>query len=812
METHARVVIVGGGIMGAGLLYHLAEEGWTDTILIEKGELTSGSTWHAAGQCPSFIGDYTMAMIHHHSNTLYPKLEALTGQYTSWHGCGGIRLATTQTELEWFKHVSDIAKHIGYRMDVIGPDEIRRINPFIDTTGVIAGAWTLDDGHVDPAGTCNAMAKGAVDMGASIIKQNRVTDINLLPSGEWEVVSEKGTIVAEHVVNAAGCYARKVSQMVGCDVPIWNTEHQYFITEPIKEFIERDEEIPIMRDPTASAYYRQEQKSALIGIYETDIAMQAWRNQGGQPEWNSDSELFEADFERVYKQFERVLERMPIWADAGIKSVTNGSIPHTPDDNPLVGPAGGLRNFWQCCGASIGIAQGAGCGKFLAQWMIHGAADVNMTSLDPRRFGSFADDDYIASKAFDAYIQMYALHIPGEEREAGRRARTSPIYDTLVAKGCVHTEAFGWERPKWFSTDGREEVLSFCRNNVFELVAAECRAVHERVGVLELSSFAKFDVTGKDAESFLNRVFANRMATRKGGIKLAHLLNDAGRIQTEATITRIGDERFYILTGAAWEVKDFDALEHAIQKGERVEVENITDDWGNLVVAGPRARDLLNKLTSADLTNAAFGWLTAQQIEIAGVPCRALRVNYLGELGWELHHPMNRMPELYDALWDAGQEFEIADFGVYAVNSLRLEKCYRGIGAEMTNEISTVEAGLGRFVNMNKGDFVGRDALERIEREGVTQRLVYLEVDASNADCLGGEPVYSGGADGKVIGVTTSGGFGHRTQKSLAFAYLAPDFCDVGTEIEIDILEERRPATVLDTLPVFDPDNDRLRA
>jgi dimethylglycine dehydrogenase len=333
--------------------------------------------------------------------------------------------------------------------------------------------------------------------------------------------------------------------------------------------------------------------------------------------------------------------------------------------------------------------------------------------------------------------------------------------------------------------------------------------VHERVGILELSSFAKFDVSGPDAESFLNRVFANRMATRKGGIKLAHLLNEAGRIQTEATITRISDERFYILSGAAWEVKDFDALIHSIRADERVEIENVTDHWGNLIVVGPRARDLLSRLTDADLSNDSFPWLTAQEIEIARVPCRALRVNYVGELGWELHHPMQRMPELYDAIWQAGRDLGIADFGAYAVNSLRIEKGYRGIGAEMTNEISPIEAGLQRFVDMKKGNFVGREALEQIERAGITQQLVYLEVDASNADCLGGEPIYF---DGEVVGVTTSGGFGHRTQKSLAFGYVAPRFAEVGTKIEIEILEERRSATVLDPDPTFDPKNERLRS
>lgn len=809
MRSSARVVIVGGGMMGVGLLYQLAEEGWSDTLLIEKGELTSGSTWHAAGQCPSFIGDYTMAKVHHVGNTLYPKLESMTGQYTSWHGCGGIRLATTRAELEWFKHVADIAKHIGYGMEVIGPEEIRRINPFLETEGVVAGAWTLDDGHVDPAGTCQAMAKAATNLGATIVKHNRVTGIRVRAGGEWEVETEKGSVIAEHVVNAAGCYARRVSQMVGSDAPIWNTEHQYFITEPIPEFVERGEELPIMRDPQASCYYRQEQVSALIGVYETEAAVGAWRDSGGLPAWESESELFEADYDRVLPHFERVMERMPIWSDAGIKSVTNGAIPHTPDDNPLLGPAGGLRNFWMCCGASIGIAQGAGCGKYLAQWIVHGDAEVNMASLDPRRFGRFANEVYTRAKAADAYVQMYALHIPGEEREAGRPARTTPLYETLRDQGCVHTEAFGWERPKWFSLDGREEELSYRRNNIFEVVAAECRGVSEGVGIIELSSFAKFDVSGPDAEDFLNRVFANRMATKVGGIRLAHRLGENARIQSEATITRIAEDRFYVLSGSSWEVKDFDALKQAIRDDEKVTVENITDDRGNLIVAGPRARDLLAKITSTDLENSTFRWLTGREIDVAGVPCRALRVNYLGELGWELHHPMARMCELYEAIKESGSEYDAVDFGALAVDSMRIEKCYRGIGADLTNEITPLEAGLQRFVDMEKGDFVGREALLRIQSEEISQHLVYIEVDARDADCIGGEPVYS---EGRLVGVTSSGAFGHRTGRSLALAYVEGAKGAPGQKLEVEVLEERRGVTVLESEPAYDPSNARLRA
>lgn len=806
--SHARVVIVGGGMMGASLLYYLAEEGWTDTVLVEKGELTSGSTWHAAGLCPSFIGDYSMAFIHHVGNTLYPTLEEKTGQYVGWHGCGGIRLATTEEELDWFKHVADIAKNVGYGMEVIGPDKIREINPFINTDGVVAGAWTLDDGHVDPAGCCNALAKGARDMGASVQRHNRVVEINARQSGEWEVVTEKGTIIAEHVVNSAGCYARKVSQMVGSDAPIINMQHQYFVTDPVDEFIQSDGELPVFRDPYSSSYYRQEQKAALIGPYETSQSVEAWASTGGVPEWDSENELFDADYDRVMPFLERVFGRMPIWAEKGIKRVVNGAIPHTPDGNPLLGPAGGVKNFWMCNGSAIGIAQGAGCGKYLAQWMVHGASDINMSNLDARRFGTWADETYSRAKAFDEYHHMYALHIPGEERDIGRGLRKTPIHDRLAAEGCVHTAAFGWERPKWFSPDGRDEELSFRRNNVFEVVAEECKAVAERVGVLELSSFAKFEVIGPDAEAFLNRVFANRMARKVGGISLAHMLNDGGRIQTEATITRIGEERFYVLTGAAWEDRDMDGLQQAVLDGEQVTIANVTDDWGNLVVAGPRARDLLAKITDADLSNEAFRWLTAQEIKVAGVPCRALRVNYVGELGWELHHPMAQMPELYDAIWDAGQEFGIANFGAYAVNSLRIEKAYRGIGAELTNEISPLEADMERFANLDKGEFTGRDAVQRIKQQGMAIKLVYLEVDADDADMIGGEPVYH---DGKVVGVTTSGGYGHRTQKSLGFAYVTTELAVAGQGLEVEILEDRRSVKVLSE-PAFDPGNAHLRA
>ncbi|GAB4384529.1 FAD-dependent oxidoreductase [Albidovulum sp.] len=803
MQTQARVVIVGGGMMGVGLAYHLAEEGWKDVLLIEKGELTSGSTWHAAGQCPSFIANYNMAKIHHHSNSLYPRLEAITGHPTGWHGCGGIRLATTPEEVDWFRHVAGFAANVGFEMEIIGPERIRELNPFLVTDGILAGAHTTMDGHVDPASACNAMAAGARQLGATIVRRNRVTGIGRRPSGEFEVMTEQGNVLCEHVVNAAGCYAREVGAWLGIETPITNMEHQYLVTEPLAAFGDRDTELPVMRDPTTAGYYRQEQKAGLIGIYEHRGAKEAWASRGGRPQWDSENELFEGDLDRIAPWLEKALERMPILAEAGIKRIINGAIPHTPDGNPLVGPAHGVPNAWQCCGSSIGIAQGAGCGKYLAQWMVHGDAEINMASVDPRRFGGYADAAYTRARSFDDYHNMFETPLPGREIPAGRPRRVTPLHERLKAKGAIHTEVFGWERPKYFAPAGFVERLGFRRNNAFDLVAAECRAVRERVGVMDLSSFAKFDVSGPGAEALLDRLTANRLPRRPGGICLAHVLSEGGRIEGEWTITRLGPDRFYVLTGAGAERQALDHLAAAAARD--VSIANVSDAFGMLVVAGPRARDVLAPLADADLASAAFPWLTGQEITVAGVPVRALRVNYVGELGWELHAPMADLARLYDAIRAAGEAHGIADFGAHAVNSLRLEKAYRGFGTELTNEITLIEAGCTRFYAPGKGRFRGRDATEAVRRRGVTTTLVYGEVGATDSDIRGGEPVMQGD---RVVGVCTSGGYGHATGKSLAFAYVDPAATD---GLEVVMLGERRPLT-LHPGPVWDPENARPRA
>ncbi len=806
VPDHARIVIVGGGIMGVGLLYHLAEEGCSDVLLIEKGELTSGSTWHAAGQCPSLVGNYNLAKIHHHGNTLYPKLEELTGQYVSWHASGSIRIARTSDDLDWFKYMQGIADNVGFRMQIIGPDEIRKINPFMNTEGVLAGAWTLDDGHADPAGLTQAMARGAKNSGAAIIRHNRVTDIRALPSGEWEVVTEKGTVKAEIVVNAAGCFARQVAQMVGSDLPICNMEHHYIVTGPVPEFEARDEEIPVMRDPYASAYLRQEQNCGLVGIYEHNGITQAWA-PSGFPNWDSDCELFSDDLERLMPWLARAMECMPVLEAAGIKRIVNGAIPHSADGPPLLGPVAGLKNFWHCCGSSFGIAQGAGCGKYLAQWILYGDAEINMTEFDPRRFGGYADDDYMQAKGFQDYGMTYLTPLPGEELPAARDCRTSPLQKTLQAHGCVYTQTFGWERPKWFSPDGRTEQYSYRRNNVFEVVRDECLAVRERVGILDLTGFAKYEVSGPDAEVFLNRICANRIPVKPGRIGLVHVLSEAGRIQAEMTVTRLDDDRFYLLSAAAAELRDLDFLCHGQLPDEEVSINNVTNDRGVLVLAGPRSRDLLRTLSDTPLDSVAFPWLSGREITVAGLSVRALRVNYVGELGWELHAAMADMQGLYDALWAAGQEFGLSNFGLYAVNSLRMEKAYRGWGAELTNEVTMLDAAMDRFIRFDKDDFIGKQATLQQAEQGLSWKLVYIEVDASDSDIRGGEPVFCGDL---CIGVTTSGAYGHCVQKSLGFAYVDIAYADAETRFHVDLLGDRRAAEVL-AEPVYDPANDKLR-
>ncbi len=808
MKSHARVVIIGGGIMGVGLLYHLALEGWTDIVLVEKGELTSGSTWHAAGQCPQFTTSLNLTRVHNYGTQLYPKLEQLTGHAVSWHGCGGLRLATTDEELNWLKYVYGVSRLAGYECEIIGPDEIRQYHPFLNTQGVKAAFHTITDGHVAPADVTNAMAAGARKLGAEIYRRTMVTDVKLLPTGEWLVVTDQGNITCEHVVNSAGSYADVVGAWSGHNVPIANMLHHYLITEPLQELVDLIPELPVVRDPWSHSYLREETNGILIGPYETATAHVCW--DGKPPAWDFESELVAPELDRLMPWLERAGERLPLFNKAGLKSVISGAITHTPDGNYLSGPAHGPKNYWMHCGASIGICQGAGAGKYLAQWMVHGQAEINMREFDPRRFGSrWATKAYTEEVSVEDYHKMYYCYKPGEQHHVGRNIRTSSLHETLKAEGAQFSQIYGWERARWYDRSGKGENYSYRRNNTFEAVRAEALAVRERVGLMDLSTFSKFEVKGSDAYAFLQRICANMVPAKDGGIILGHLLNANGFIESELTITRLAADHFYVLSAAVAQEHDYDQMAWRKLDSENVTISDITDDFGVLVLAGPRARDVLSACTDTDLSNGAFRWLTGKVATVAGVSgVRLLRVNYVGELGWELHCPMADMPKVYAALMVAGKPHGIQLFGTLAMNSLRMEKAYRGWGSELTTEIDMFEASMERFIRTDKADFIGREASLRRKQQGERMKLVYIEIDATDADSLGNEPVYAGDA---IIGLTTGGAYGYATGKSLAFAYVSPDRAEPGTEFEVLMFTERRKARVLPDV-AWDPNNERLRA
>ena len=806
MKSHARVVIVGGGAMGVGLLYHLALEGWTDVVLVEKGELTSGSTWHAAGQCPHFNGSLNMSRVHLYGTQLYARLEKLTGHAVSWHGCGGLRLATTDEEVLWLKHVYGVSKLAGYEAHLLGPSEIAQVHPYLDSFGVKAAFLTVSDGHVSPSDITHAMAAGARKLGAEIYRRTRVTDIRRLSTGEWQLITDQGNITCEHVVNSAGSYADVVGAWTGHKVPLVNMLHHYVITEPLQELIDLEKELPVVRDPYSHAYLREETNGILIGPYETATAHVCW--DGKAPDWSFESELIAPELERLVPWLEKAAQRLPLFEKAGLKTVVSGAITHTPDGVYLSGPAPGARNYWMHCGASIGIAQGGGAGKYLAQWMVHGQSEINMREFDPRRFGDWANQEYTTAVSIEDYHHMYYCYKPGEQHAVGRGLRKSSLYDRLAAAGAQFAQIYGWERPRWYDKSGAGERYSWLRSNWWEPVRQEALTVRERVGLMDLSTFSKYEVAGPDAHAFLERVCANRIPVRDGGVILGHLLTPAGFIESEITVTRLAADHYYVLSAAVAQLHDMDQLEWRRAPGERFTITDVTDNYGTLVLAGPKAREVLATVTRHELSNAAFRWLTGQVAEVAGVPgVRLLRVNYVGELGWELHVPMARMPEVFDALMAAGAPHGIGLFGTYAMNSLRMEKAYRGWGSELTNEVTMVEADMERFVHFDK-EFIGKAGTLRSKREGPRFALSYLEVDATDADCLGNEPV---SFDGQPAGLTTGGAYGFAVRTALTFAYLDPKLRRDGARIEIMIRGELRSARLL-AEPAWDPANQRLRS
>jgi len=578
--TSARVVVVGGGVMGVGLAYHLAHEGWgPDTVLLEKAELTSGSTWHAAGQITHSTSSFGLGKCVDYNIGLYSGLlEAETGQAVTWHGCGSFRLAYTDDEMDWLRHTLSVGRSLGFNIELVGTEEIARLHPFYNLDAVLGALHTPDDGHVDPTNVTMAMAAGARQKGVRIIRHCRATNITQTKTGEWEVETERGTITCEHVVNAGGTYARQMGEWSGLQLPMTSMTHHYFVTEPVPEFKSLERELPVIRDDKkVSGYIRMEQKRGLIGIYEKSNPNSVWHDHCP---WEYENWLFDADYERVMPWLQESLHRMPIFKDVGIQREIHGAISHPPDGNPLIGPAPGVRNYWCCCGTQIGIGWGPGLSRELARWMVHGASDISMREYDPRRFGAYANKEWQVIKAEEDYCLRHEIPFPHFNRMAGRPIKPSPLYETLKTKGAVYEEVYGFERPRWFAVDGvpQQDQYSFRRNNVHSIVNAEVSTVRRSVGLMDVTAFTKVEVSGPDAHAFLDRLTANRMPQKAGSITLTHFLNAAGRIELETTIVRFADDQYYLVCAAFFEQRLLDHL-NAHLAGESVDITTRSTQW-----------------------------------------------------------------------------------------------------------------------------------------------------------------------------------------------------------------------------------------
>ncbi len=818
MKSHARVVVIGGGVVGVSTLYHLVKKGWSDVVLLERSELTAGSTWHAAGLLPLFNMSYTVGQLHKYSVDLYKRLPAETGQDVSFHVTGNLRLATNKDRMDEYLKYCSVANTIGVPFQVITPSQVKELWPLVDLGGtnnapIIGALYHPDDGHIAPADLTMALRKGARSGGAEIYEQTEVTSVEQTASGEWKLTTNKGVITCEHVVCATGNYARQTGRMFGINVPAIPVEHQYIVYDESPELKAYrnagGRELAVLRESDQSYYLREERMGWILGPYEHGAPA---RFADGVPDWFGKS-LFEGDLDRLLPHVEAAIRRVPALETCGIKDIVNGPISYTPDGSPLIGPAGLKRNLWLNEGHSFGITAAGGSGWQLAEWIVEGEPGIDMLATDPRRYGSYTGKRFTVAKNEEAYREVFTIHFPDEERAEARPAKTSPVYDKVDRMGAVWGQRYGWERANWFAPAGveRKDRWSFRRSNYFEHVGNEVRLMREKVGVIDLTPFSKFEVTGPGAEAWLDYLVANKVPTKIGRIALCHALTKRGGIRSEFTITKMAENHYYIVSAGAAERYDTDYLQKHLPKDGSVTLRNITTSRGCFVLAGPRSRELLAKLTDTPLDNASFPWLTSQIIEVGlATDVYALRVNFVGSLGWELHFPIEYANHVFDQLFAAGKEFGIGMVGMRAMESLRLEKSYRMWGSDLTRDYTPFEVSIDRFVRMNKGPFIGREALEAQLKNGVPNRFITVEVHGVvDADPLGNEPLFD--LQGNMVGRATAGYYGHFIKKSLAIGYVNPAFTTPGTELEIEILGERKRATVLIESP-YDPENLALKA
>ena len=805
METHAKVVVIGGGLIGCSILYHLAKYGWRDLVLLERDELTSGSTWHAAAGLHGLHDNNNITKLQYYTMKLYKELEAETGQGCGVFQPGSLYLAQTADREHQLRIQAAKARYFGFDFHELSIDEARELHPLTDFNGVRCVMFEPDGGNVDPSGVTHAYARGARNLGASIHRFTPALETNPRPDGTWDVVTDKGTIHAEIIVNAAGLWGREVAKLAGFELPLMTMEHQYFVTEAIDEVAALGRRLPSIADRDGEYYLRQEGQGLLVGAYEKDGRF--WAENGTPLDFGHD--LLPDDLGRIEDNIMRACERVPALATAGIKRVINGPMIWSPDSSALFGPVPELRNYYCCNGIIPGFSQSGGLGMMLAQWIVEGETDLDMFPWDVARYGSWADKHFAKARALDCYSHRFKIHFPLEERDAGRPVRTRPAYARQKELGAVFGLSYGWEHPLWFAGNEADakESYGFERQDWFGPVGEECRGLRNDVGIIDVSNFAKYEIKGDGAAAWLDRVIANNVPTVDGRSCLTPLLSHKGGIAGDFTLTRIGADHF-MMVGSGIAERYHKRFFDFVPRPQSVTFQSRTDDLAGFNVAGPKARTLLERLTNADLSNEAFPFFQSRKLTVAGIDALALRVSFTGDLGWELYVGEDKQLELYDALLEAGRDLGVRPVGSRSLLSLRIEKGYGSWSREYSPEYWPHEVGLDKLIKTEKPEFIGRDAYLELAAKPAREKLVILEVEAKDADALGGEPIFSTG--GAPAGRVTSGSYGHSVGKSLALAMIKTELLDTETSFDIAVLGQPHRAHILNE-PPFDPAGARLR-
>lgn len=808
MKTTAQVVVIGGGVVGCSVLYHLTKKGWSDVLLLERDQLTSGSTWHAAGGFHTLNGDPNVAMLQSYTVGLYKELEEISGQSCGLHLSAGIMLADTPERMEFLKTTVAKGRYLGMATEIISVTEAKKYFPFIEDQHFVGALLDPNEGHLDPSGTTYAYAKAARLGGATIEIQTKVESLEQKPDGTWRVITNKGVVECEHVVNAGGLWAREVGRMVGIELPVLAMEHMYLVTDEIPEVVaynkEAGKEIGHVIDFGAECYLRQEGKGIVLGAYEK--ACVPWSPK--ETPWSFGQELLQPDLDRIAPSLEVAFRHFPKLENVGIKRVINGPFTFAPDGNPLVGPVRGRTNFWSACGVMAGFSQGGGVGLALSNWMVDGDPGFDIWGMDVARYGDWATRTYTNAKVRENYARRFSIRFPNEELPAGRPLQTTPLYDTMIAQGAVMGDSWGMETPLWFAPEGTEakDVVSFRRSNDFEPIKAECKAVREAVGVTEIANFAKYEITGPGAEQWLLHMMTNTMP-RQGRIMLTPMLNPQGKIIGDFTIAKAAENRYMMWGSSQAQIYHMRWFEQHLPKDGSVRIEPLGMKLIGLSIAGPRARELLQRLTDDDVSNAAFKFMDYREMEVATVRAKVNRVTYTGDLGYEIWVAPQYQRRLYQSIMDAGADLGLKNFGMRALLCLRLEKHFGTWFREFRPIYGPFEAGLDRFIKLDKPDFIGKAAALKEKQNGPKRTRICMQVDATDTDVMGDEPIW---LDGKVVGWVTSGGYGHGVDQSLAQGYIPTELVRADMQLEIEILGERRPAR-LQTEPPFDPQALRMR-